>query len=316
MNGLKRLYLDYRILHKQRVKNAAYQIQFYGFWKQEITDMWFYRFVQSRQLLKDSSKRICFFSTFIGRDAIDKVDGDVKVFYTGENLKRGPYKTFADHLLSNKQLDFALGFEFFEYSRYLRFPLWLLYMFEPESTEKDIVRRCAELDRPIMGNRKKFACHISAADETGVRKGMCLGVSKVGQVDCAGKLLHNCDDLWNVYGDDKKSFMMNYRYNLCPENSNAAGYVTEKLFQSIDAGCVPVYWGDYNRPELDVLNQDAILFWKKGGDNAELLEFVQRLEEKPSMYEDFFHQHRLKSTAAEYVIERFNLLELMLKKYL
>lgn len=296
--------------------NAPFMIKFYDFWNQKVTDMWFYKFIQSRQLLKDSSKTICFFSTFGNRDTIGKVHGDVNVFFTGENLKRGDHKLFADHLLSDDRLDLALGFEHFEDERYVRFPLWIHYMFEPESRDDDVVKRCAELNRPVIGNRMKFACHVSSGDELGLREKVCTELSVIERVDCAGKTMHNCDDLWNVYGNDKNSFLLNYRFNVCPENSNANGYVTEKVFQSVNAGCVPIYWGDFNRPEPKVLNRDAILFWEKDGDNVQLLDFIEQLNASQSLYEDFASQNRLMESAAEYVIGKFDQLERRIKDLL
>lgn len=44
--------------------------------------------------------------------------------------------------------------------------------------------------------------------------------------------------------DDKLEFISQYRFNLCFENSATPTYLTEKLFQSIYAGAVPLYAGD------------------------------------------------------------------------
>lgn len=306
---LKELYAKHKDLARQKAANTPYDIQFYNFWKQSVPDMWFYRFIQSHQLLKDKKKKICFYSTFGNRDTIDKSLGDVNVFFTGENLKHGIHAKFADHLLSDRRLNLAMGFECFDDARYIRFPLWLLYMFDPESREEDVVRRCVELNRPNLGDRQRFACHVSSVDEIGLRKRICLELARIGQVDCAGKTMHNCDDLWKMFGDDKKAFLMNYKLNVCPENSNAMGYVTEKVFQAVEAGCVPIYWGSYNYPEPEVLNHQAVLFWEKEGDNAKLLDFIGQLNASQSFYEDFAMQDRLKPSAAEYVIDKFDQLE-------
>jgi hypothetical protein len=47
--------------------------------------------------------------------------------------------------------------------------------------------------------------------------------------------------------DDKIRTIMRYRFNFCYENiKEIEGYVTEKIFDSFTAGCVPVYWGASN----------------------------------------------------------------------
>lgn len=47
--------------------------------------------------------------------------------------------------------------------------------------------------------------------------------------------------------DNKKAAMENYRFSICFENAkNIPGYITEKIFDSFFAGCVPIYWGANN----------------------------------------------------------------------
>lgn len=299
----------YRNYQRQQRANSRYSIRFYNFWKQEPPDMWFYRFIESRQLLKGKNKIVCFYSVFGERNILKRTHQDVNVFFTGENLKREGFELFADHFLNEEAIGLALGFERFDNGKYMRFPLWLMYMFDPEMDGKAIEKRCAELRHPQCGNRNRFACHVSSGDELGIRKKMCVDFSQIGTVDCAGKLMHNCDDLWEAYGNDKKKFISEYKFNLCPENSDCHGYVTEKLFQAIDAGCIPIYWGSGNNPEPEVLNQEAVVFWNPSGGNTTTLDLVRRFDTSPSMYDEFVHQPRLKDGAAEYVIGKFNELE-------
>lgn len=41
-----------------------------------------------------------------------------------------------------------------------------------------------------------------------------------------------------------------YHYNICTENSVAPGYVTEKIFHAMAAGCIPIYKG---APDIDAM---------------------------------------------------------------
>ena len=307
-------YRKYRTFQHQLRKNAEFDIRFFNFWEQDNPDMWFYRFIKSRRLLDGKDKKVCFFSTFGPRNLIKKAKGDVNVFFTGENLKRGDFTLYTDHFLNEKTIDLALGFELFEDIRYMRFPLWLMYMFSPDADDETIKRRCLELRYPQKGRHLKFASHISRDDSLGIRTEMCNELSKIRVVDCAGKLLHNCDDLWKVYSDDKMSFISEYKFSICPENSNCAGYVTEKVFQAIDAGCVPIYWGSYNNPEPEVLNRDAILFWEKDGDNSKTIDLVARLEESPTLFKEFSQQARLKDGAEDFVLNAVHNLERRVKE--
>lgn len=46
---------------------------------------------------------------------------------------------------------------------------------------------------------------------------------------------------------DKLTTLSDYRFSICYENAHSIpGYITEKIFDSLAAGCVPVYWGAPN----------------------------------------------------------------------
>lgn len=304
---IKDLYRNYRSIQRQIKTNTPYNVKFYNFWKQEIPDMWFYKFLQNCDII--NKKKICFYSTFGSRNILNHTKGDVNVFFTGENVKRGSHKLYADHFLTNESIDLALGFESFEDSRYLRFPLWIMYMFNPTSNTENIKKRCQELNFPYISHNRKFACHISSEDQLGLRRKICIGLSQIALVDCAGKTMHNCDELWKEYNDDKHSFISKYKFNICPENSNCAGYVTEKIFQAIAAGCIPIYWGSYNDPETQVLNHNAILFWEQDDNNDTLIKTINDLHTSETRYIEFASQPRLTNDAAEYVINEYEQLQ-------
>ena len=309
MDRLLSIYQGYKNRQRQIKKNSLFDVRFYNFWDEDNPDMWFYRFIHERKLLEGKSRSVCFYSTFGCRDILRHTKGDVNIFFTGENLKKSNHSSFADHYLNEDFIDFAMGFESFEDPRYLRFPLWIMYMFDPSSNDKDIKRRCKELMYPTIGYHNRFACHVSSEDVLGIRTVICEQLSQIEPVDCAGKVMHNCDDLWKKYGDDKKRFISEYKFNICPENSNCMGYVTEKLFQAIDAGCIPVYWGSFNNPEPEVLNRNAIVFWEKDGNNDSVIELLERLNSSQTLYKDFAHQARLKDSASDFVIQKFYDLE-------
>ena len=120
-----------RILHKvaehREMKTAireqsAYSVQFYNCWNQPNELMYWNQFIQAHGLLP-AGKTVAFFSVFGSRSIIDKVQADVKIFYSAENLKRDNFAQYADHGLGNPSIDLAMGFEVFEHPRYLRFPL-------------------------------------------------------------------------------------------------------------------------------------------------------------------------------------------------
>lgn len=62
-------------------------------------------------------------------------------------------------------------------------------------------------------------------------------------VDSYGKVAHNADLDDDRGGKSKLAAISGYRFTLAFENSIAPGYVTEKLYQPLFAGSVPIYRG-------------------------------------------------------------------------
>ncbi len=298
----------------QRELNKPYHIQFYNCWNQPITDMYWYRFIQHRKLLDQyPDMRVSIFSIFGRRKMVDKIDSDVKLFFSGENLKKDRSADYADHCLGNKNIDLAMGLEMFEHERYVRFPLWMDYMFDPEMTPQDIIRKCDQLRFPKITDKQKFTCFVASAPWDGLRKEMVDKVSQISRVDCGGRYLHNDDTLKTECNDVKADYLQRYNFNICPENDNFYGCVSEKVFEALASGCIPIYWGSYNKPEPDVLNQDAIIFWDRKTDNSAALAKIKELHDSPKLLKEFLEQPRLTPHAAEYVLDTFSTLEHKLK---
>lgn len=102
---------------------------------------------------------------------------------------------------------------------------------------------------------------------------------------------------------DKMTFLSRYTHHLCMENASARGYVTEKIFDALYAGAVPIYQGDPHVVEwvepsavvaCDNLTVEMIV--AKIRESEWLTQMVQRererlckvtLEEMTSRLEDF-----------------------------
>ena len=288
--------------------NQGRQIQFYNFWQQPLDEMYWSRWFKDRpELLGDKpNMKVGLFSVFGDRDVINQMDCDVNVFYSAENLKSEPYWQYSDAFLSEPKIGLSMGFEYFEHERYCRFPNWMDVFFVVQS---DIPTVCNRLRYPDVSNKSRFAALVSGHDRNGLRTNIMDALEGIDQISCPGKFRHNDDSLQNQFGDDKMAYLDQFQFNICPENSNAMGYVTEKVFQSIASGCIPIYWGSYNRPELDVLNQDAIIFWNTDGDNENSVRLIEDLVRSPKLVQEFLSQPRLVSTAEEYISDTMSQIE-------
>lgn len=292
----------------QILQNKDKQIQFYNFWEQSYETMFWYRFLQARPHLLNNKLRYGFYSVFGDRSIIHKTTTDINIFYSAENVKNR--FNYADHFLTENQIHLAMGFEYFEHERYIRFPNWMDVFF---LKNEDIMTICNQLRFPNIENKQKFASCICSHDNIkgadGLRTSIIDALSEIDVVSCPGKFRHNDDSLVNAFNDNKLEYLKQFQFNICPENSNAMGYVTEKIFHAISAGCIPIYWGSYNRPELDVLNQDAIIFWNKDGDNTNAIKLIKELVTYPKLMNSFLEQPRLLPDAGEYIANRFEKVE-------
>jgi len=63
------------------------------------------------------------------------------------------------------------------------------------------------------------------------------------EIDSYGKVAHNVDLDDDRGAESKRAAIAGYRFTLAFENSIAPGYVTEKVYQPLMAGSVPIYRG-------------------------------------------------------------------------
>ena len=293
---------------------ASYPIQFYNCWDQPNDEMYWSQFIKSKNLLVDK-KTIAFFSVFGDRELIHKVKATVKIFYSAENLKRPTFAQYADHALGERSIDFAMGLEVFEDARYIRFPLWMDYMFPADSTADAIRTKCQQLRFPEVHPNREFCCMVASNSADGLRDDMFNAVSPIAHVDSAGKYLHNDDSLVTKFADNKQEYLKNYYFNICPENTSAYGYTTEKLFEAILCGCIPIYWGA-EFADKAVINEDAVIRWLREDNGESAIRQIKELYANQKLLEDFLYQPRLQPTAEEYILDTYATIESKLRTIL
>lgn len=322
--SIRALYRRYR----NPLSSSDGRILYYNWWnKQPADEIWFTAFLQKRGFLERYPKAHFVFFSSLGNLNVFRMDTLMHfpkaiyrqrkcIYFNGENNHYPGFAPYLDNLLDYKAIDLSLGFDYTNDPRYLRFPLWILEMFPPESYEKDIRRICNQLSFQKWDSsmRNRFCALVSGnrgPNDPGAQRRTRLveSLNTIAIVDCAGKLLHNTDELKMKFNDNKAEYLKQYKFYICPENASVEGYVTEKAFHAIGSGCVPIYWGSNNNPEPDVLNHDAILFWNPDGDNRTLLQQIEKLQNDPSRYREFFEQPRLQSDTWQVVANYFNKLE-------
>lgn len=89
--------------------------------------------------------------------------------------------------------------------------------------------------------------------------------------------------------EHKKPIMAQYKFSICYENAkDIPGYITEKIFDSFFAGCVPVYWGANNVTDFipkdtfidkrDFSNYEDLYLYLKSMSDSEYLNYLKNIE--------------------------------------
>lgn len=286
-------------------------IKHYNWWVSTDTEGWFARFLTAR-LGQEAAQRFSLVSVFGKRRTFWFNRREKKIFYTGENVKR--YPDYADHALPYTVL--SLGFDYLDHPKYIRFPLWIAYLFNGTETLEELHQKVDALNRARY-KKTDFASLIARHEgDTGLRLELFNALNPIAPVACAGSFCHNDDRLWQTFHNQKIQYLRRFQFSICPENSNSPGYVTEKAFEAFMARSIPIYWGSDNTVEPGLVNQDAILFWNQGGDNSKVLETISDLHAHPKHYDEFIAQPPLLPALADYVFDRYRKVENHLKSLL
>lgn len=279
--------------------------------KSDADKLWFTQFIRNR--FSDSAYKLNFYGVFGKGRFVRNHIADQKIFFSGENLDRKFTKwnlLFGDYCLP--YVDLSMGFGNIENDKYLRFPLWLIYVFKPDSNQEAIKKTIEKINCTRYPKNKECAL-IAGHDKHGTRKIVFEGLKDILQIDCAGRWNNNSTELWDTYNNEKLAYLLNFKFNICPENVNTKYYVTEKLFEAFMADAIPIYYGGNNEPELSVVNQSAIIFWNPKGDNIAARNLIKELRQDENAYQEFISQPKFLPNAVDYVSNKFSELENRLK---
>lgn len=244
---------------------------------------------------------------------LDKADA--RIFVERENLHKPHFASLQHRYLEDAKFMLSLGFDEINHPQYMRFPFWLMWTLFPATVDytmvKHHVQRANNIKPTISG--KRFCAYVCSHDDLN-RQRIHDEFSQIGTINCPGKLFHNDDSLKTIFNDNKIAYLQGFKFNLTPENSDCVGYVTEKLFEAIAAGTVPIYNGSDNNPEPEILNQNAIIFIKLNENNSGAVQLVRELHENDTLYQEFASQPRYKDGAADKIWWYYETLEQRLRE--
>ncbi len=150
----------------------------------------------------------------------------IRIYYTPENWLMPKYR----------ECDFSMSFEYWNDSRNLRLPNYVLYKITPQMLDK------SALDvQQIIDSKKGFCSMLVSNPNTPERNQFFHLLSTYKKVDSGGKHLNN---MGGGRVENKMEFIGGYKFNLCFENAAHPGYTTEKIVEAMAANTIPLYWGN------------------------------------------------------------------------
>ncbi|WRA85451.1 fucosyltransferase [Helicobacter pylori] len=227
-----------------------------------------------------------------------------RVFYTGEN-----------EVPNFNLFDYAIGFDELDFrDRYLRMPLYYdrlhhkaesvndttapyklkdnsLYTLKKPSHhfKENHPNLCALINNEIDPLKRGFASFIASNPNAPIRNAFYDALNSIEPVTGGGSVKNTLG--YNV--KNKSEFLSQYKFNLCFENSQGYGYVTEKIIDAYFSHTIPIYWGspsvakDFN-PKSFVNVHDFNNF-------DEAIDYIRYLHTHPNAYLDMLYENPLNS---------------------
>ena len=197
--------------------------------------------------------------------ALNKYNNTIRIAFYAEN--QIPDLNIADYAIGMSHINYL--------DRFFTFPYLVYFLSFKNRTLKDYDR--IRQNVLMSQNRTKF-CAAVISNPIGFRLSFIKELNKYKTIDHGGKY-HN-----NVGGrvKSKSLFLSEYKFSFGMENSEADGYATEKILDSLWAGTIPIYYGDYTIDEY--INPKTYILIRDGGDMNEKIEYIKKIDNDDNLY--------------------------------
>ena len=186
--------------------------------KNNAENEWFTKFIRYR--FPELQTQLNFYGVCgKGRFVRKPIEGK-KIFFTPENVDKKFMKwnwLFGDYGLP--YVDLAMGFGEISDAKYLRFPLWIQYMFSPTANDQEIEKTINKINETRYKKVKECAL-IAGHDKHGTRTHLYNGLKDILSIDCAGRWQNNTTDLWEKYNNNKVIYLQNFKFVNCNSKLN------------------------------------------------------------------------------------------------
>jgi GR25 family glycosyltransferase involved in LPS biosynthesis len=211
-----------------------------------------------------------------------------KVYFSGENW----------NLPDESDIDLFITSSRKKHSKFVRIPTWMTFIdwftdstSLPTHLEDNPIRiplHFAMTSHPVpFESRSDFCAFVVSNPICQFRNQTFEAIHRYKHVNSGGHLYNNIGGQLELKypgggcGDiSKHHFFAKHRFTISFENSQADGYITEKVLHAKMAGCVPLYWGDKN---TDDFVEGSIVNLSHVSSPEQVRIILQKLEENPAL---------------------------------
>ncbi len=225
-----------------------------------------------------------------------------RVFYTGEN-----------EVPNFNLFDYAIGFDELDFrDRYLRMPLYYDRLHHKAESVNDTTapykikgnslyalkkpthhfkenhpNLCAVVNNESDPLKRGFASFVASNPNAPKRNAFYDALNAIEPVTGGGSVKNTLG--YNV--KNKSEFLSQYKFNLCFENSQGYGYVTEKIIDAYFSHTIPIYWGSPSVAKD--FNPKSFVNVCDFKDFDEAIDYVRYLHTHKNAYLDMLYENPL-----------------------
>ncbi len=177
--------------------------------------------------------------------------------------------------------DYTFGVaHIFYLDRYFRKATLLAYLGDLKNRDFRKVRK-----EVLRGKKREKFCAAAFGHEVNedhFREKFALELSKYKKVDMGGEINNTVG--YNV--TNPIEFFSSYKFSMAFEKNSGDGYATGHIINSLLAGTIPIYYGDYLIDEY--INPDTYILVRNDIDLMEKIDFIKEVDKNDTLYREFF----------------------------
>jgi alpha(1,3/1,4) fucosyltransferase len=257
------------------MKTDTLKIYFVDFWNGfHANNNYFHNILKTKyNVIIDNTNPDILFYSMMGKKHLDY--NCKKICFSGESVSsphhRIESKENYDLLLCHRPTN--------SNDKIYRLPLWVTlidWTGDPEANNEFRPGMNMLTDRNICRTRSKF-CNFTYKRPVSSRIKIFNRMCEYKQVESTGALLNNSPRVPGIHSSKSKIDMLEqYKFAIASENTLIDGYVTEKIFQSLVAGCIPVYYG--TEMVFNDFNSNCFVYVSNPDDMDDAMEEIVRID--------------------------------------